>query len=1463
MEQFLSAKFLSGRNANLKAGILGVTTNTKVIEAVGRVGIGSTIFEPTADLDVRGSANIGTVQISSAGIVTATRYFGDGSQLTGVTGTQIVTQDPISTPVFLTFANNTGVTSLGVVTTGSNVLSYIPSSGNLGIGTTNPTSKLDVRGNVLVSGVSTFIGAITGTISTATKLQNSRTFEITGDIVASPISFNGTGNVSLAATIQPNSVGLGTDTFGDYVKDISGTANQITVTGGTGEGSTPTLSIPNQFTAPQDVLIIRDLQVNRNLNVNGNITIGGTSATIFSQSLTISDSDIVLGYRTDAFGNDISNDNTASHGGVAVASTEGNPLVQLFIAGIETNPSTYKKIMWFKAGEFSGLGTDAWLFNYAVGIGSTQFPSGTRLAAGSVQFTENDLAVVRNINASGVVTALSFRGDGSQLTGVTGTQIVTQDPISTPVFLTFANNTGVTSLGVVTTGSNVLSYIPSSGNLGIGTTNPTSKLTVVGDVLVSGISTLGTVKISSGIVTASSGIVTYYGDGSNLQGIISTAGISVLDEGSQVGTSVTTLNFTGAIISVSNAVNGISTVTVTESGVANYASVAGIATYASIAGIATYASIAGIATYASIAGVATYASNAGVATYASIAGIATYASNAGISTNVIGGIASVTQLSVSGISTLGTVQISSGIITATSGVVTYYGDGSKLTDILASSIVGVSSFATNAGIATNLKGGLVGNVPYQSATDTTVFLTNGSSGTILQSNGVGNAPSWVSAAPAGAITGLTIRDEGTIVGSANSVSELNFVGAIVSATSTAGIATITFVDYVSNAGVATALQNSRTFEITGDIVASPISFNGTGNVSLAATIQPNSVGLGTDTFGDYVKDISGTANQITVTGGTGEGSTPTLSIPNQFTAPQDVLIIRDLQVNRNLNVNGNITIGGTSATIFSQSLTISDPDIILGYRTDAFGNDISNDNTANHGGVAVASTEGNPLVQLFIAGIETNPATYKKIMWFKAGEFAGLGTDAWLMNYAVGIGSTQFPSGTRLAAGSVQFTENDLAVVRNINASGVVTALSFSGNASSATFATTAGIATFATTAGIATFATNAGISTFATTAGISTFATTAGIATFATNAGIATFATTAGVSISVIGGIGSITQLQVTGVSTFTNGPVLIGSGTSTGTASQPLQVSGGAYVSGNLGVGNTNPQRKLHLRAQGADGIFLDNTDQTGNFTGPLLRVRGQRVDSNASQSFSGQLVLEKWRMDASINSGQNLGAIIFGGNYDTLPGITTGMSYGASIGAIAEGAFSNINTAPTAIVFNTGTVGLGTLASANVTYGTEAARITSNRNLLIGSITETGTASQRLQVTGGAYVSGNIGIGTTNPTSKLTVVGDVLVVGVVTATDFNSASDAKLKTNIQPIADPLEKVTQIQGVSFNWIKDNKPSMGVIADELQKVLPELVSDTDPKTVNYNGLIGLLIEVVKEQQEKIQSLEQRITRLE
>ena len=97
----------------------------------------------------------------------------------------------------------------------------------------------------------------------------------------------------------------------------------------------------------------------------------------------------------------------------------------------------------------------------------------------------------------------------------------------------------------------------------------------------------------------------------------------------------------------------------------------------------------------------------------------------------------------------------------------------------------------------------------------------------------------------------------------------------------------------------------ETLSISGDFVTAPsISFDGTGDVSLAATITTDSITLGTYTTGDYVESITGTGNQITVTSGTGEGSTPVISIPDNPTLPgTTVTVANDLQVNRNLNVD--------------------------------------------------------------------------------------------------------------------------------------------------------------------------------------------------------------------------------------------------------------------------------------------------------------------------------------------------------------------------------------------------------------------------------------------------------------------------------------------------------------------------------------------------------------------------------
>ena len=141
-----------------------------------------------------------------------------------------------------------------------------------------------------------------------------------------------------------------------------------------------------------------------------------------------------------------------------------------------------------------------------------------------------------------------------------------------------------------------------------------------------------------------------------------------------------------------------------------------------------------------------------------------------------------------------------------------------------------------------------------------------------------------------------------------------------------------------------------------------------------------------------------------------------------------------------------------------------------------------------------------------------------------------------------------------------------------------------------------------------------------------------------------------------------------------------------------------------------------------------------------------------------------------------------------------------------------------------------------------------------------------SKKLETTGyGVTVVGTTFTNQVNVTGVSTFVGTIFAQGTVQAADFNTTSDERFKENIAVIDDPIGKVSQIRGVTFDWIESQGglPSAGIIAQEVEAVMPRLVYGDTKKGVNYNGLVGLLIEVVKEQQQKIEELEQRISALE
>lgn len=108
-----------------------------------------------------------------------------------------------------------------------------------------------------------------------------------------------------------------------------------------------------------------------------------------------------------------------------------------------------------------------------------------------------------------------------------------------------------------------------------------------------------------------------------------------------------------------------------------------------------------------------------------------------------------------------------------------------------------------------------------------------------------------------------------------------------------------------------------------------------------------------------------------------------------------------------------------------------------------------------------------------------------------------------------------------------------------------------------------------------------------------------------------------------------------------------------------------------------------------------------------------------------------------------------------------------------------------------------------------------------------------------------------------------GTLQVEGDVVAYSTVISSDEKLKDNVETIDGALDKVKQLNGVTFNYKSNGKASGGIIAQDVEKVLPSLIKEQNTldgsdtfKTVDYNGLVGLLIESVKELSDRLDKCE-------
>jgi Chaperone of endosialidase len=265
-----------------------------------------------------------------------------------------------------------------------------------------------------------------------------------------------------------------------------------------------------------------------------------------------------------------------------------------------------------------------------------------------------------------------------------------------------------------------------------------------------------------------------------------------------------------------------------------------------------------------------------------------------------------------------------------------------------------------------------------------------------------------------------------------------------------------------------------------------------------------------------------------------------------------------------------------------------------------------------------------------------------------------------------------------------------------------------------------------------------------------------------------------------------------------------------------------------GNVGIGMPNPAWKLEVSG--------NNSTTPASATITAQGYQSSIAVLNQAQSMNWYFGVN----DANSNE------LYIGTGYSAQQGIaptiavTTGGN--AGIGVTSPGASTKLQVAGMGL-FTGGTVnpGDGTPAGVEVGY---------NGGGFVQAV-QTGVAWQNLSLQPGG---GNVLVGTAGNGA-----------GTVTANAYYHASDARLKTDIKPVDHALDKLLALKGVTFNWKNGGRPDMGVTAQNVESVFPNTVSKgTDGMmSVNYDSLIGPMIEAIRELNARNEGLAARNDKLE
>lgn len=298
--------------------------------------------------------------------------------------------------------------------------------------------------------------------------------------------------------------------------------------------------------------------------------------------------------------------------------------------------------------------------------------------------------------------------------------------------------------------------------------------------------------------------------------------------------------------------------------------------------------------------------------------------------------------------------------------------------------------------------------------------------------------------------------------------------------------------------------------------------------------------------------------------------------------------------------------------------------------------------------------------------------------------------------------------------------------------------------------------------------------------------------------------------------------------------------------------------HVNGNIGTNNmmyfTGPGSygALQFTSQNDNAFFMHDSSQSGARNGWFV---GQSVSSIAGGK--GFAIARTTTGTVSTNTGlyiQSNGNVGIGTSStgykfevnghsrfaDYISGTTVYLNYGS---ASSPSYTFNADT----------TTGMYLISTSNLawsTAGVERMRILSNGNVGIG----------RSDPTFLLDVNGTVRCGSaiTAPTTTNTINSLVINAGTCTGVDFIATSDKRLKTEISTITNALDIVKELRGVYFTRIGQTKRTVGVIAQETEAVLPEVVhtDENDMKSVSYGNMVGVLIEAVKTLSERLEKIE-------